>query len=362
MVRGEERTSSAGWLIPSVLCCVLGLIGVAMAVGAVVPAVGDAMSIDSRGVGGMFGYLIGTLFFGGFGVSGLLIWRRDQKRRNTPRWGATATELETSDLAPLPSGPGLAARWFVAAPLLFLTTAVPVIGQVAMSAFASVSFAERFDFGDDPVPTFWEEFTDDLGSTAYAAIVPAFVLLVFMVRRTMFALWPKACMWVAVWALVPGVLLGSTLGSSGSMLPNLALGVGLVWLNYLLGRMTLWRLSSPVALDLVPSELEVPYDVPDSRARLRVQRDRLMLDRLDGGKNKVRKEILWAELAEARLEHVGTPVTWQASSGTHIDVPVGPALRLRGADENWLVPVPEPLGEDLATFIALRAEHRRQIG
>jgi hypothetical protein len=33
-------------LIPSVLCCALGLIGVAMAVGAVVPAVGDAMSVD----------------------------------------------------------------------------------------------------------------------------------------------------------------------------------------------------------------------------------------------------------------------------------------------------------------------------
>jgi hypothetical protein len=338
---------------------VLGLVGVVMAVGAVVPVLGDAMGVDSRGVGGMLGYLLGTLFFGGFGVSGLLIWRRDEKRRNTPRWGATATGLATSELAPLPAGPGLAARWLVAAPLLFLTTAVPVVGQVAMSAFASVSFAERFHFGDDQVPTFWEEFTDDLSGMAYAAIVPVVVLLVFVARRTMFAAWPKACLWVAVWALVPGVLLGSTLGSSGSMLPNLALGVGLVWLNYLLGKVTLWRLSSPVALDLVPSELEVPYQVPDSKARLRVQRDRLMLDRLEGGKSKVRKEILWAELAEARLEHVGAPVTWQASSGTSIDVPPGPALRLRGADEKWLLPIPEPLGEDLATFIALRAEHRR---
>ncbi|MFI7675521.1 hypothetical protein [Actinophytocola sp. NPDC049390] len=328
-----------------------------MAVGAVVPAVGDAMNVDSRGVGGMFGYLLGTLFFGGIGVSGLLIWRRDQKRRDTPRRGTTPPgELETSeDLAPLPAGPGLAARWLVAAPLLFLTTALPVVGQVALSAFASVSFAERFPLGDDPVPTFWQEFTDDLGGMAYAAIVPVLVLLVFTARRTMFALWPKACLWVAVWALVPGVLLGS----SDSMLPNLALGAGLVWLNYLLGRLALWRLSSPVALDLVPSELEVPYAVPGSQARLRVRRDRLMLDRLGGGKNKVRKEILWAELAAARLEHVDAPLTWQASSGTSITVPPGHALRLRGADENWLLPVPEPLGEDLATFIALRAERRR---
>ncbi len=360
MVRGEERTSPARWLIPSVLCCVLGLISVAMAAGAVVPPLGDVMNVDSRGVGGMFGYLLGTVFFGGFGVAGLLSRRRDQKRRDTPRGDAAAPGLATStDLAPLPAGPGLAARWLVAAPLLFLTTALPVTGQVAMGAFASVSFAERFPFHDRPVPTFWEEFTDDLGSMAYAAIVPAIVLLVFMARRTMFAGWPKACLWVAVWAMVPGVMFGSALGSSGSLLPNLALGVGLVWLNYLLGRLTLWRLSSPVALDLVPSELEIPYQPPGEQARLRVRRDRLVLDRLDGGKNKVRKEILWAELAEVRLEHVGTPVTWQASSGTSIDVPPGHALRLRGADENWLLPVPEPLGEDLATFIALRAEHRR---
>ena len=360
MVRGEERTSSAGWLIASGLCCVLGLIGIVMAVGAVVPPVGDAMSVDSPGVGGMFGYLFGTLFFGGIGVSGLLIHRREQKRRDTPRWGAPApAPLAKAELPPLPDGPGLAARWCLAAPLLLLTTALPVVGQIAMSAFASVAFAERYDFGDEPDPTFSQEFTDKLGGMGYAAILPVLVLLVFMARRTMFALWPKACLWLAVWALVPGVLLGATLGSQGSMLPNLALGAGLVWLNYLLGRLTLWRLSSPIALDLVPSELEVPYRVPDSKARLRVQRDRLVLDRLDGGKAKVRKEILWAELAEVRLEHAGSPVTWQASSGTSVDVPPGPALRLRGGEENWLLPIAEPLGEDLATFITLRAEHRR---
>lgn len=360
MVRGEERTSSAGWLIPSALCCVLGLIGVVMAAGAVVPPLGDAMGVDSRGVGGMFGYLFGTVFFGGLGVSGLLIHRREQKRRDTPRWGAPPpAPLEKTGFPPLPDGPGLPARWCLAVPLLLLATALPVVGQAVMSAFASVAFAERFGFGDDPDPTFAQEFTDKLGGMAYAALVAAVVLLVFLARRTTFALWPKACLWLAVWALVPGVLLGATLGSRGSLLPNLALGAGLVWLNYLLGRLTLWRLSSPVALDLVPSELEIPYRVPDSKARLRVRRDRLMLDRLDGGKGKVRKEILWAELSAVRLEHVGSPVTWQASSGTSVDVPPGPALRVRGGEENWLIPIPEPLGEDLATFITLRAEHHR---
>jgi hypothetical protein len=357
MARGEERTSSAALLIPVGLCCALGLIGLAMAVGAVVPAVGDAMSVDSRGVGGMFGYLVGALFFGGFGLGGLLMWRRAEKHRDTPR--STAELAVTDDIALLPAGPGLVARWCVAAPLLLLATLLPVLGQIAMSAWASVSFSEILpDFGD-PDPTFSAEFREDLGNMGYAAIVPGFVLLVFLVRRTMFATWPKACLWLAVYALAPGVLLGSVLGSSGSFLPNLALGAGLVWLNYLLGKLALWRLSQPIALDLVPSELEVPYQVPDSRARLRVQRDRLMLDRLSGGKGKVRKEILWAELSEARLEHVDTAITWQASTGTHIEVPPGYALRLRGAGEDWLLPIEEPLGEDLTTLITLRAKARR---
>lgn len=356
MARTEERTSTGAILIPVGLCCVLAVVGLAMAVGAVVPAVGDAMGVDSRGVGGMFGYLGAALFFGGIGLGGLFMWRKAEKHRSTPR---TSAELAvTDDIAPLPAGPGLVARWCMAAPLLLLATLLPVLGQIAMSAWASVSFSEILpDFGE-PDPAFWPEFREDLGNMGYAMIVPGFVLLVFLARRTMFALWPKACLWLAVYALAPGVLIGSALGDS--LLPNLALGAGLVWLNYLLGKLALWRLSQPIALDLVPSELEVPYQLPESRARLRVQRDRLMLDRLKGAKGSVRKEILWPELTEARLEHVDTGSTWQASTGTHIDVPAGYALRLRGAGENWLVPIEEPLGEDLTTLITLRATARRE--
>lgn len=360
MARGEERTGSAVMLVPIGLCGALTAIALAMAVGAVVPAVGDAMSVDSRGVGGMFGYLGGALFFGAIALGGLWLWRRAEKHRATPR--ARAELAVTDDIAPLPAGPGLVARWCVAAPLLLLATVVPILGQMAMSAWAAVSFSETLpDFGD-PDPTFGAEFGDSLGDMGYAVIVPGFVLLVFLVRRTMFATWPKACLWLAVYALAPGVLMGSVLGSSGSVLPNLALGAGLVWLNYLLGTLALWRLSRPIAQDLVPSELEVPYQVPDSGARLRVQRDRLVLDRLEGTKGKVRKEILWAELSEARLEHVGTTTTWQAGTGTHVEVPPGHALRLRGADENWLLPIEEPLGEDLTTLITQRAKVRQQIG
>lgn len=358
MVRGEERTSSATWLIPVGLCCVLGLVSIAMAVGAVVPAVGDAMGVDSRGVGGMFGYLAGALFFGGLGLGGLLLGRRDRKLRATPRSVAELTVAD--DIAPLPQGPGLVARWCVAAPLMVLSAVVPMLGQVALTAWASVGFSEVLpDFGD-PDPAFWAEFREDLGNMSYAAIVPGFVLLVFLVRRTMFATWPKACLWLAVYSLAPGVMIGSAIGSDGSTLPNLALGAGLVWLNYLLGRLVLWRLSQPIALDLVPAALEVPYDVPDSRARLRVRPDRLVLDRLSGdGKGKVRKEILWAELSEARLEHLGAAATWQASTGTSIEVPPGPALRLKGASEDWRLPIPEPLGEDLLTLITMRARRAR---
>jgi hypothetical protein len=144
----------------------------------------------------------------------------------------------------------------------------------------------------------------------------------------------------------------------GDALPNIALGVGLIWLTYELGRLTLWVLSRPVALDLVHSSLEIPYDVPGSRARLRIRRDHVRLDRLRAARGSVRRTIRWAELRQARLDEVDEPTTWQASEQTRIDVPAGPVLRIAGGDEEWVLPVTEAMGEDLAAAITLRARDR----
>jgi hypothetical protein len=52
---------------------------------------------------------------------------------------------------------------------------------------------------------------------------------------------------------------------------------------------------------------------------------------------------------------VTAPRDWQASKYTKVVVPEGPALRIVADNDTWLLPVPEPLGEDLVAAITLRA-------
>jgi hypothetical protein len=258
----------------------------------------------------------------------------------------------------LPPGPGLAVRWLVAIPLMVLTTVLPAFGVLTLTAWSSVDFHESLpDLGDGPDPTFWSEFSHDLGTFASILVVPGIGLLVFLLRRGMFAAWPKTCLWLGVWVLGPMTLLDWAVDSGDAALPNLALGIGLVWLTYELGRLTLWVLSRPVTKDLVRSELEIPYDIPGSRARLRIRRDQVRLDKLRSAKGKVHKVIRFPELAEVRLDELAEPMSWQAD-GTRVEVPAGPVLRISGGNEKWVLPVTEAMGEDLAAAITLRAHNK----
>lgn len=351
MRKGEERSSTAGLWVAVVLCGVLGVAGLVLAVGAVVPFVGDAVDVPGRGVGNMFGYLLGMVFFGGIGLAGYKM-RPKQPRED----GARGTALPFDPTA-LPPGPGLARRWLAAVPLMLLATALPVFGALVLQAWIGTTrFIPVFD--DEP-PTFAKEFGEALDFVGPSAIVPAVVLLVFLVRRGSFAAWPKACLWTAVVVTAPTAFLSVMVDMSSATLPNASLAVGLVWLNYWLGRATLWVLSRPVATDLVSSELEIPYFLPGSGVRLRIQRHRLLLDRLETQKSKVHKEIRWSALQSVELTHRDEPTSWEASTRTTIDVPAGLVLHVVAKDDEWLIPVPEILGEDLATAISLRANAKR---
>ena len=250
----------------------------------------------------------------------------------------------------LPAGPGLLTRWSVAVPLMLVSTVLPLFGQLTLSAWTSVSFDLVLD---GPEPTFWHEFWDHAEDIWGALAIPGVALLVFLVWRSMFAAWPKVCLWTSVWMVGPMMLMGSMLDDGDDLLPNLALGAGLILLNYQLGRLTLWVLSRPVARDIVASTLEIPYQVPGSRVRLRVKRDRLVLDRLKSENRTTRKVIRLAEMRAPRLEELAEPTTWQAGPATVVEVPAGPVLRITGGD-TWLIPVTEAMGEDLEAAITLR--------
>lgn len=358
MRKGEERTSSAGMLIVTGLCCLLGLMGVAAAVGAVVPVVGDAMDVDNRGVGAMIGYLVGALVFGGIGLFGLAASRR--RTRDRPRQAPLQDNLSVAPELLLPAGPGLTVRWLGAVPLMLVTTVLPMVGNLVISAWSRLSFRESLpDFGDpEPDPTFWSLVGDNFGNVRWILAIPAIALVGFLVWRTRFSAWPKVCLWLAVWALGPSVLIEAMVDGFSERLPNIALGLGLILLNHQLGVLTLWLLSRPVARDLALSELEIPYQVPGSRARLRVRRDELRLDRLRAEKGNVHKSIRWADLSAVTVEEVPEPKSWQASASTTIEVPAGSALRVLGEKDEWLLPVTETMGEDLAAAITLRVHNR----
>ncbi len=320
MRKDTERTTMG--LVPGLLLACLGLGWVYMAIRAMLP--------DSRNIGAMLGSLAAAAFLLFFARLALRRWWRNRPPKSGP---AMRLPVAATVLAP---GPGLFVRWLLATPLLLLAVALPVLGNTFLTAW------------------FQHGLTVEAAGLASLMAVPAVVLLVYVVRRTVFATWPKACLWLAIGVAVPTSLLVS-LATGDSILPSLALSVGFVWLNYELGRLTLWVLSRPVTRDLALSSLEIPYRPPGTRARLRVQRDRLLLDRLRAEESNPHKEIRWAALRSARLTHVGAATSWQASQHTTVPVPVGPALHIVAENDEWLLPVPAPLGEDLVSVIAMRA-------
>lgn len=267
-------------------------------------------------------------------------------------------------------GPGLTYRWLAAVPLMLVATALPVLGGLVLRAWVGVS--STIIFPDEDPPTFAEEFGDALGVVTPTAVAAAVVTLVFLVRRSMFAAWPAACVWLVALGMGPTVLYGDVFSGSGVTLPNLSLALGVACLNYWLGRAALWVLSRPVATDLVESTLEIPYTLPGSFVRLRVKHDRLVLDRLGltgADKTRLRKVIKLGALREVKLTHQAEPTRWKVRATATLDdtpaksktieVPAGPVLRIVASKEKWLIPIPEILGEDLATAISMRANATR---
>lgn len=208
----DDDSGSGAILAGAALFLVAGLISFAMAVGAVVPAVGDFMSVDSTGIGGVLGYLFATVFFGGPGVLMLMLWRRNLRARPDDDWEPSA-RLVDQRIMPLPDGPGLAVRWLVAVPLMVLAMGLPYVGFAAVTAWSSVAFGASLpDFsGSEPDPSFLAEFGENLSSGWRTLFVPAGVLVGFLLRRSRMAAWPTAVLWVVGWQLIPAVLLGSVM-------------------------------------------------------------------------------------------------------------------------------------------------------
>lgn len=344
----SEETGPVGVLV-AVGVCAVGVVGLAMAIGAVVPAVGDAMSVKSTGIGGMFGYLFGAVLFGSPSVLGLRALRR---HRTAERVLAAQPRDEQAALAgrpivPLPDGLGLTARWLVAVPLMLLSVSLPYVGQKVLTAWRWVSSDERpLDFGQSG-RTFTGEFWAALSENWQLAALPVLVMAGFLVRRTAFGAWPSACRYTALIILVPAILISLSLEKPAVWLRDAAVAAVLIWLSYSLARLTLHVLTRPVACDVVRSTLEILFPLPGQRPRLRLKHDRLVLDRLhqypwlswfDDGPNRL--VLPWREVRDAQLDEQHDDRSWVPIEGQSrtVAVPAGPAVRITGGDGTWLVP------------------------
>lgn len=284
--------------------------------------------------------------------SGAILAGAGPRNRPDDAWEPSARQR----IMPLPDGPGLLVRWLAAVPLMVLSVGLPFVGFAAVTAWSSVSFGAMLSAFGEPAPTFLAEFAENLTSSWQAMFLPAAVVLGFLVRRTRMAAWPTAVLWVTGWMLVPTVLIGTA--TSNAALADAAFAIGLAWLSHELSRAVVRILSRPVAEDVVHSELEIPYQLPGRRIRLRVQRDRVVIDRLTSSKDGTRRLVMrWSDVREAELFDQPENRSWAAGPAT-IEVPAWPVLRIVGATQTWLIPVPEYLGECLTSAITRRAARR----
>jgi hypothetical protein len=362
MTRGRKATGiNKGMLAGCVVFAVLTLMVLAYAVGAVVPSVGDALAMEWSGVGYLFGYLFGA---GVLGLIALLLLAAALDRGSVPP-PAAELPVRTPIHPPLalPDGPGLAARWSAAVPVMLLAAFGPPAVAIVLAAASRQALGELAASVDArPAPEFGTELRE-VASTAWpVAILPAVVTAAFLRWRNRMTSWPTAS------TLVAGATLVITSSSAVSpradlgAVPNVAVSAAVCCVGYALGRLAEHVLSRPVATDLVTSRLEIPFRLPGQLPRLRMRDDGLLLDRLRPWGGRVapsRAALAWQEIAAATVETRESDVRWAPARGTRqVRVRPGPAVRIEAGERTWLLPArSEQVARTIVTVIALRG-HR----
>ena len=242
-------------------------------------------------------------------------------------------------VVPLPDGPGLTSRWVVAVPLMVLAAFGPWVGALVLATWTDLA-------------TGWQQ-----------AILPAAVTAGFLLWRNRMTSWPTACFVVALFTVGLGLLVPLAVDDLSGSLPDIAFGVAIIWLGYEVGRLAEYVLSRPVAADVVGSRLEISFRLPGQRPRLRVQDARLVLDRLGGLRqgSTSRVVIPWRALVDVRVEDQREDTTWTpvGRRTRSVEVPAGPAVRIEGRDQTWLLPAASELvARNIVAVITARAHIR----
>jgi hypothetical protein len=232
-------------------------------------------------------------------------------------------------------------RWLGAFPLLLAGFVAVPLGRAALWARA------------DGEPWSWSELA--------LRSLPSYVVIAVL----LFVLWRSPRYWARLTFLVSVVWAVVGLFAPGSA-TGLVLSVASVVLAWWLVHFAARVLTRPLDEELAASGLKVHVKSRTSRLRIEVERERVRLVSLgDSGVPPLanRLAIPFARLAFVQagtLTSQSQGASWKLPNHRDLHLTDGPAIRIAGPGQEWLVPVDE--AGQLAEFIRTRAARARIAG
>ncbi|MFD5826946.1 hypothetical protein [Lentzea sp. NPDC060358] len=220
-------------------------------------------------------------------------------------------------------------RYLAAVPLIVLSCAGVPFGYLTLSSY----LFQRSLPGEPAEFDFVAGFVGNVTALAGFWPVPvAFLLFAGLWWRT--AAWPR----ISLLPSVPTAFVGLVTGTGWAI----ALGVALPLVSWGLARLAARIVSRPISGDVRRSAVEVLIGLRGG-GRLRVQSRRLLLDRLPPPRYREspvgRVAIPFDRIGHVEAGVVDAPAQWRFGNTSELTITPGPALRVIGSGQEWLVPV-----------------------
>lgn len=236
-------------------------------------------------------------------------------------------------------------RYLVAVPLILLSYVAVPFGHLTLSSYLfqrSLPFGnEEFDFAAE----FTEKFADLDGFWPVTV-----ALLLFVVLWWMTAAWPRIALLPSAPIAFVGLLTAKSVEQFVLCVATPLVAWGLAWLA---AKVVSW----PVTRDVRRSPVEVLIGLRGG-GRLRVQSRRLLVDRLPPPRHPSspvgRVAIRFDRIGHVEAGTVISPAQWRFGNTSELTITPGPALRIIGGGQEWLLPV-----DDVDTTMRLVLERAR---
>lgn len=299
--------------------------------------------------------------------------------------------IDESGSKAFPHGLGITTRATVAFILLTIGSLLPTVVTVVLATWGSYLTDQQIAEQTGRPRRMTDLVAEGLSALEAAAagwVVALVGLAVIVVKRRLSGTWSPIYMWASAFGLF-GVAIGSGVIFSNFGFRN----VSILWrLSALEVWLVCWGLlwlairlvTRPITRELVESRWEIPFQarredvlLRDTAIRLRIQDDRIVLDRLRHDKLLGRRPVNRRYLPKVvigfdrlMVVQLGTlsketsfvgKVDPRSHKSAEIDLLAGHALWLVGAAQQWVIPVDETDGRHVIAIIEHRLAVRRTL-